>query len=141
MVGIDEGVPQRVIFIGKLNGGLVKDDPLLHPIVLGEVTSGNVADNDLQGYDLHPFHHGLPVAELLYEMGGNPLLLQHLHEQVGHPVVHGALPQNGPFFQSIERGGIVLVFHDAIRRVIGPKYFFGLSLVNLFQLCHLHRPL
>ena len=60
MVGIDEGVAQVIVLIGELDGGLLKDDAFLHPVVLGQNgLSRDVADDDLQGNNGHFFHHGL----------------------------------------------------------------------------------
>ena len=41
------GIAQRVILIGKLDGGLIEHDALLHAVALGEGTGGNVADDDV----------------------------------------------------------------------------------------------
>ena len=131
VVGIDEGVPQGIVLIGKLNGGLVKNDALLHPVVLGEMSGRNVSDNDLQGNDGYLFHHGLPLVELLDKVGRDSLPLQHLHEQVGHAVVDGPLALNGSFLFSIEGGGVIFVLHDQVRGVVRAKDLLGLPLVQL----------
>ena len=36
MVGINEGVAQVIVLIGELDGGLLKDDAFLHPVVLAK---------------------------------------------------------------------------------------------------------
>ena len=67
-------------------------------------------------------------------------MLQHLHEQVGHPVVDGPLAQDGSLLLAIEGGGVIFVFHNKARGVVGLENLFGLPLVKLFQFFHIHRP-
>ena len=40
-------------------------------MMLGKAPGGDVADDDLQGDDLDLLHHGLPVVQLLHEVGGD----------------------------------------------------------------------
>ena len=129
MRAVDERVAQRVILIGKLQGGLVKDHPLLHPVALGEGAGGKVAHNDLQGNDGHPLDQGFPRAELPNQVGGDSDLLQTLHKQVGHLVVDDALAADGPFLQTVEGGSVVLVRDDELLRVLGFVDLFGLPFV------------
>ena len=131
MVLVEQGIAQLVVFIGELDGGRVEYDALLHAVPLGEGAGGDVADDDLQGDDGDLLHQGLPVAELLHEVGGDALGLQTAHEVVGHAVVDGALTGDGALFQAVERGGVVLVGHDEQLGIVGAEHLFGLALIDL----------
>ena len=133
---IEQGVVQLVALVGELNGGGVKDDALLHAVALGEGPGGDVADDDLQRHDGDLFHQGLPLAQLLYEVGGDAGLLQLCHEAVGHLVVDDALAGDGALLGAVEGGGIVLVVHDDQIRVAGGVDLLGLALIELFQFLH-----
>ena len=132
MGGVQKGVVQRVAFVGELDGGLVEDDALLHAVALGEGPGGDVADDDLQGNDGDLFHHGLPLAELPDEVGGDAGCLQLGHEAVGHLVVDDALAGDGALLGAVEGGGVVLVVHDDQSGVVGGVDLFGLALIEQF---------
>ena len=127
---------QIVILIREFNGRLGKDDALLHAVPLGKGAGRDVADDDLQGHDADLAYHRLPVIQLLYEVGGHALLLQKLHQIIGHPVVDGALPGNGALFQAVQCGGVVLIGHDHIGGILCGKHLFGLALIELGCLLH-----
>ena len=140
MAGIQQGIAQSVIFIREFESGLIEHNALFHAVVLGKGAGGNVADNDLQGHDLHLLDQGLPVAEFLDIVGGDAVLFQHRHEPVAHFVVDDTLADDGALFQSVERGGIILVCHDQKLGVIGGKHLLGFSFVQLlfrFHVCFL----
>ena len=80
VIAVHEGIAQVVILVGELDGGLLKDDAFLHPVVLGKMAGRDVADDDLQGNNGHFFHHGLSLVELLDKVGWHAPVLQHLHE-------------------------------------------------------------
>ena len=65
-------------------------------------------------------------------MRRNTVLLQQLHDAVGHAIVNGAFSGNGALFKSIERRCIVFVIHNYNVRIIRLKYFFGFSFIQLF---------
>jgi len=136
MIGVQQGVAQSVIFIGELDGGVLENNALFHAIVLGKGTGGDIADNDLQRHDRNLLHQGLPGIQLLDEVGGNALLFQHLHEPVAHLVVDNTLTGNGALLQTVEGGGVVLVFYNQKLRVVGLEYFFCFSFVQLLQFFH-----
>ena len=132
VIGVQQRIAQRVILIGKLDGGLIEHDALLHAVALGEGTGGDIADNDLQRDDGNPLHQRFPLAQLLDKMGGDAGLFHFGHQAVGHLVVDDALSEDGAFFQAVERGGIILVIHDEQLGIIGFEYFFCFALVDLF---------
>ena len=136
MVRVDEGVTQIIVLVGELDGGMLEHDALFYAVVRGKVASRNIADDDLQRNDLHLFDHGLPVVQLLHEMGGDAVLFQHLHEQVGHAVVDGAFAQDGALLLAVEGRCVILVLHDEAFGIIGAKHFLSFSFVDLFQLFH-----
>ena len=140
MVVVEQGVAQVVVLIGQLEGGLVKDDALLHAVPLGEGAGGDVAHNDLQGDDGHLFHQGLPVVQLLDQVGGDALLLQPGHEQIAHLVVDDSLAGDGPLFQAVEGGGVVLIGDDQLLRIVGGVDLLGLALVEQFFFLHGRSP-
>ena len=127
---------QVVVLIGELDGGGVEHDALLHAVALGEGTSGDVADDDLQGDDGHLLHHGLPLAQLLHKVGGHAGLLQLAHQVVGHLVVDGPLAGDGALFQTVKGGGGILVGHDDQTRVLGGIDLLGLALIQLLDFLH-----
>ena len=73
-------------------------------------------------------------------MRRNACLLQELHHEVGHTVVDGALPLDRTLFDPVERRGVILVRNQQNIRLIGFKYFLGLSFVELFSLYHFLSP-
>ena len=97
---------------------------------------GEIADDDLQGHDADPAHQGIPLRELLYEVGGDAGLLHPGHEAVGHLVVDDALAHDGALLQAVQGGGVVLIADNDEFRVIGGVDLLGLALVELFTLFH-----
>ena len=140
MVIVHQGVAQVVVLIGQLEGGLVKDDALLHAVPLGEGAGGDVAHDDFQGDDGHLLHQGLPVVELFDQMGGDALLLQPGHEQVAHLVVDDALARDGTLFQAVEGGSVVLIGDDQLLGVVSGVDLLGLALVEQFLFFHGSSP-
>src|SRR5699024_1915384 len=136
VVGVYERVAQRVVLVGKLDGGRVEDDALRHAVALGKAARGDVADDDLKRDDGDLLHQGLPVRELLYIVRRHAVLLQHAHEAVGQAVVYDALAQDGAALFAVEGGGVVLVGDDAQGGVVRGVDLFGLALVELFELFH-----
>ena len=136
MIGIQQGIAQRVIFIGELDGGMLENNALFHAVVLGKGTGGDISDNDLQRHNGNLLHQSLAGIQLLDKVGGNALLFQHLHQAVAHLIVDNTLTGNGALFQAVECGGIVLVFHDQKLGIVGLEYFLCLSFVQLLQFFH-----
>lgn len=62
MVRIDERIAEIVVFVGKFDGRLVKDNAFLNAVTLGKASGGNVADDDLKRYDAYFFNDGFAVA-------------------------------------------------------------------------------
>ena len=137
MVAVDQRIVQFVVLVGKLNGRLRKNDSLFHAVALGKGAGGNVADDDLQRHDGDLFDQRLTVVQLPDKMRGNAVLLQKTEQEIRHPVVHHAFSDNRPFFQSVQRGCIVLVGDDHKRRIIGSINLLCLSFVELFCFFHL----
>ena len=125
----DQRIVQLVVFVGILHRGLVEGHPLREAVALAEAPGGDVADDDLQGHDLHPLHQRLPLTELLHKMGGDPRLFQAAHEAVAHAVVDDALSNDGAFLFSVEGGGVVLVGHDQFLGIVGGVDLLCLALI------------
>ena len=66
--------------------------------------------------------------------------LKTLHQQIAHSVVYNTLADDRSFLEPVERCGIILVGNDKELRVIGCKYLFCLSFVELFFLGHIYVP-
>ena len=127
---------QVIILIRKLNRGLVEHNALLHAIAGGKVTGGNIADNDLQRHDGDLFHQSIPLGKLLDKMRGDSGLLHFRHQTVRHLVVDNALAHDRSLFQSVQRGGIILIGYDHQIGVLGGINLFCLALVQLLFLFH-----
>ena len=125
-----------VVLVGKLDGGLLEHDALLHAVAGGKVTGGNIADNDLQRHDGDLLHHGVPLGKLLDKVGGDPGLFHLRHQAVGHLVVDNALAHNGAFFQAVQRGSVILVGYDHQGGILRCINLLGLSFVQLLFLFH-----
>ena len=136
MIAVQQGISQFVVLVGELDGGSVEYDALLYTVPLGEGPGREVADDNLQRHDGDLLHQGLPLTQLLNEVGGNAGLFDPPHQMVGHLVVDDALARNGALLQAVEGGGVVLVVHDVKFRVVGAEDLLGLSLIELFQLLH-----
>ena len=136
VIAVQQGISQFVVLVGELDGGSVEYDALLHTVPLGEGPGREVADDNLQRHDGDLLHQGLPLTQLLNEVGGNAGLFDPPHQMVGHLVVDDALARNGALLQAVEGGGVVLVVHDVKFRVVGAEDLLGLSLIELFQLLH-----
>ena len=136
MVVVQQGIVQGIALIGELHRGGLEHDALFHAVALGEGTGGNVADDDLQGHDGDFFHHGLPVGDLLDEVGGHARFFQLLHQVIGQLVVDDALADDGALLGAVERGGVVLVVHDHQIRIVGGKDFLGFSFIELLEFFH-----
>ncbi len=70
------------------------------------------------------FFTTVSLVELLDKVGWHAPVLQHLHEQVGHAVVDGPLAGDGALLQAVEGGGVILVFHNKARGVVGLENLF-----------------
>ena len=140
MVAVDQWVAQLVVLIGKLDGRLGKDNALLHAVALGKGAGGNIPDDNLQRNDGSLLHQGLPVGQLLHQVGGNALLLQQLHHVVGNPVVDGALTGDGSLLQAVERSRVVLVGHQQDLRIVRSVHALSLAFVEHFFLFHGNFP-
>ena len=73
-------------------------------------------------------------------MGGDALLFEQLHQEVGHAVVDGAFAGDGAFFEAVIRGGVILIGDDDKVGVLGRVDLLGFSFVELF-LFHIGRVL
>ena len=82
------------------------------------------------------FNEGLAVGELSNQVGGDAVLLEHLHQVVGDLVVDDALFGNGALLLAVEGGRVVLIGDDVGVRVVGRKDLLGFSLVELFPFFH-----
>jgi len=136
MVGVHEGVAQVVIFVGELDGGVIKDDAFLHSKAFGKGAGGDVADDDFQRDDGNLFHGSLPFGQLLDEMGGDALGFQLAHHVVAHTVVDDTFAGDAALLDAVECGGVVLVVYDDHIGIIGCEYLLGLAFIDLFQLFH-----
>ena len=136
VVFVDHGVAQVVVLVAVLNDGLFQLGALGHAQALAQAAGGDIAHNDLQGYDVNLLHQGLPVGDFLDVVGGDAVLFQHLHEEIGHPVVNHALAGDGALLQAVEGGGVVLVIHQHHIGIVRCENLLGLALVNLLQLLH-----
>jgi len=103
------------------------------------VAGGDVPDDDLQGHDGYLFHNGVPLTQLLHEVGGDAGLLHPLHQAVGHLVVDDALAHDGALLGPVEGGGVVLIGHDHQFGVVGGVDLLGLSFVQLLALFHVQH--
>ena len=61
VVAVDEGIAQIVVLVAELQGRAFELDALLHAHLLRKAACGVVADDHLQGNDLHLLHSGLAV--------------------------------------------------------------------------------
>ena len=101
---------------------------------------GDIAHNDLQRHDRDLLHQRLAVGNLFNIMGGDAVLFQHLHQEVGHAVIDNALALNGALLQTVERSRVILVFHQHHTGIVGRKYLLSLAFIQLLQLLHLKFP-
>ena len=136
MVAVQQGVAQLVILIRELDGRLIEDDSFLHAVTLGKGTGGNITDDNLQRDDGNLLYQRLALIQLRNIVGGNALFFQICHQAVAHLIVDDPLTADGALFQSVERGGIILVLHNVERGIVRCKYLLGLSFVKLLQLLH-----
>ena len=138
MIVVDHGIAQRIVLVAELQHRALELGSLRQPQALGKGTRGDVADDDLQRHDGNALDNGLAVGDLLDQVGGNAVLLQHLHQVVADLVVDDALGFDGALFQAVERGRIVLVVDDQQFGVVGFKDLLGLAFVELVQFFDLH---
>ena len=136
VVGVYERVAQLVVLVGELYGRRVKGDALLDAVALREAAGGDVADDDLERHDGDLLYQGLALGELLDEVGGDAVLLEHAHEAVGEAVVDHALAHDGAALFAVEGRGVILIVNYAEVRIVGGKDLLGLTLVELFALFH-----
>ena len=136
MIVVDQRITQRIVFIAVFQYGMFQFSAFFQTQPFGQGSGGDVADDDLQRNDGHFFYHSFPVGDFLYQMGGNPVFLQHFHQMVRHPIVDDTFAFDSTFFQAVKGGGVVFIVHNIQVGVVGFEYFFGLSFIQLFQLFH-----
>jgi len=108
--------------------------------LLGKAACAEIADDHLQGYDLHLLHHSLSIVQFLDQVGRHPLGLQKLKHMVGHPVVDGSFSHDGSFFLSVKRSCVIFVRNDQRVRVFGCKNFFRFAFIQQFLFFHEYPP-
>ena len=136
MIGVHQGIMQIVVLVGELDRGLGEDDALLHAVAGGEVTGGDVADDDLQRDDGYLLDERVALAELFNKVGRDAGLLHLGHQAVGHLVVDDALADDGTLLCAVKGGGVVLVGNDDEVGIFGGVNLLGLAFVELFFLFH-----
>ena len=139
IVVVDERVMQIVVLVAVLEDGGLELGTLGHTHAQGEVTGGDVADDDLQGHDLDLLHEGIAVVDLLHVVGGDALFFQLLHQGVGQFVVHDAFVADGAFLLAVTGSGIVLVVDHYDFGVAGSENLFCFAFVHLLFNFVIHR--
>ena len=131
VIFVEQRVVQIIILIGELNGGLVEHNAFLHTVTGGEVTGGDIADDNFQRNDRDLFYQRFALGELLDKVRRDTGFLHSGHQTVRHLVVDNALACDGAFFQAVQRRCVILVVDDDERGVIRGVDLLRLAFVNL----------
>ena len=136
MRSVQQGIAERIVFIGIFNGGFVKHHAFINAISLGKRACGDVAHDDFQRHNLHPAHKRITRIELLYKVIGNPHFGKAHHQAVVHLIVDCAFARNGALLQTVEGSSVILIGYDQQIRILGFIYALGFSFVELIHLVH-----